>query len=220
MVTTSLQNLPLHEKYRPREWSEVIGQDDALQKLSVIRDRSGLAGKSYFISGKSGTGKTTIARLIAAEVAGEGFTFEYSDPSELDAGTIDFMRRQIALRPLGRGFCFIVNEIHGASDALCRKLLGLTEAACPWVTFVFTTTTAGKDLFGDCLDSRPLLSRCVRLELSERGLADVFAKRCLEIARAENLDGRPLEQYKRLLMDQRNNMRAALSAVEAGEMLA
>ena len=60
--------MQLHESYRPHAWSDVIGQDKALAKIDALRKR-GLSGRSYWISGQSGTGKTTIARLIAAEVA-------------------------------------------------------------------------------------------------------------------------------------------------------
>ena len=60
----------LHEQYRPQTWDDVVGQDKVLAKIGRLRKR-GLAGRAYWISGQSGTGKTTIGRLISAEVADE-----------------------------------------------------------------------------------------------------------------------------------------------------
>jgi len=60
----------LHEQHRPRNWSDVVGQDKVVARIEGLRKR-GLAGRAYWISGQSGTGKTTIARLIATEVANE-----------------------------------------------------------------------------------------------------------------------------------------------------
>ena len=81
---SSLFNQQLAEKYRPQTWSEVIGQEKVIKQLEVIRKRSGtLASQVFWISGQSGTGKTTIARLIAKEVAEEWSTTEFSDPTEL-----------------------------------------------------------------------------------------------------------------------------------------
>jgi len=39
--------LPLYEAYRPREWSDVVGQDQAISKINVFR-RRGLAGRAFF----------------------------------------------------------------------------------------------------------------------------------------------------------------------------
>ena len=60
----------------------------------------------------------------------------------------------------------------------------------------------------------------MRLALSQRDLAPAFAARAREIAQAEGLDGLPVEKYVRLLRDHGLNMRSALQAIEAGEMLA
>ncbi len=54
----------LHEQYRPSAWSDVIGQDKALARIETLRKR-GLGGRSYWLSGASGTGKTSIAKLLA-----------------------------------------------------------------------------------------------------------------------------------------------------------
>ena len=56
--------MQLQDQYRPRLWTEVVGQDKILAKIDQLRNR-GLSGRAYWLSGQSGVGKTTIARLIA-----------------------------------------------------------------------------------------------------------------------------------------------------------
>src|SRR5688500_9284100 len=60
---------PLHEQYRPKSWTEVVGQQKALEQIARLRERGGLSGRAFFLRGPSGSGKTTIARLIADEIA-------------------------------------------------------------------------------------------------------------------------------------------------------
>ena len=68
----------LFEDYRPRKWSEVVGQNKVVNLIMKLSNR-GLSGRAYWFSGQSGTGKTTIAKLLAAEIA-DDFCVE-----ELDA---------------------------------------------------------------------------------------------------------------------------------------
>lgn len=62
--------MQLVEQYRPATWDAVVGQDKAIAKIRQVGKR-GLAGRAFWISGQTGTGKTTIAKLIAADVADE-----------------------------------------------------------------------------------------------------------------------------------------------------
>ena len=73
--------MQLYEQYRPQGWAEVVGQEKVLAKIDRLRSR-GLAGRAFWLSGQSGTGKTTIARLIASEVA-EGWNTDEVDATDL-----------------------------------------------------------------------------------------------------------------------------------------
>src|SRR5207245_5258133 len=98
------------------------------------------------------------------------------------------------------GRAVIINESHGLRRDTIRQFLVTLERIPSHVILVFTTTNEGQDsLFEDCEDSSPLLSRCLRLDLSRRDLARAFAERAKAIAEKEGLDGRPIEAYVRLI---------------------
>lgn len=212
---------PLYEKHRPTSFADVVGQDKAIAKLQAICARGGFGGRAYWLSGQSGTGKTTIAKIIAAHVADDYATWEYVG-RELTANEIVELAKSMRCRPIGErgGYAVIVNEAHGLGRAAIERLLDALESIPPYVCWIFTTTIDGQDrLFDDQIDAHPLLSRCLPIPLAQRGLCESFAELARTIAQSEGLDGQPIEKYTRLVKDKRNNLRAVLQAIEAGEMV-
>ena len=211
--------IPLHEQYRPATFADVVGQDKAIQRFRTVAKR-GIGGRCFWITGKSGTGKTTIARLIARELASE-FCIVEVDALDL---TLDFIREaEEIMQQYGYGgdLCgrvWIIEESHRLRPQVVTRLLTTMEALPDHVAFVFTTTVEGNTLFEDDFDAHPFLSRCVKLPLAQRDLAKAFAEHVRGIASKEGLNGRPIADYVKLVNKHGGNMRAVLTDVESGGM--
>lgn len=212
--------MSLYEQFRPKDFGAVLGQDRAVSTLQRLCG-AGMGGRAVWISGASGVGKTTLARIVAGTIADDWFVQEYDSADELLTAELSAIERQMCLYGGGKGGrAFIINEAHGLKKAATRRFLGILERIPQHVCFIFTTTRVGQEaLFEDNIDASPLLSRCVVINLTNQGLAQVFAKHCRRIATDAGLNGKPIGAYVRLAQDCKNNCRAMLMAIEAGDML-
>lgn len=216
-----MQALRLTEKYRPRTLSDVVGQAKVCQIAQRYIDGNAVGGRAFWISGVSGSGKTTIARILAAHVADDFFTTEVVG-RDVNAEFLEALARDAKMYAFGRGGrAWIVNEAHGLSKAAIERLLDILESLPSHVTVIFTTTRDGQEkLFEAHDDAGPLLSRCIPLRLTNQGLAAAAADRLVQIARAENLGEPTADAAVKLMRRVENNLRAAIQAVEAGEFIA
>jgi replication-associated recombination protein RarA len=225
--------ISLFERYRPKSLSEVVGQGPAVKALELIRSRNGtLGGQAYFLAGKPGSGKTTLAQIIAHEVAGHSIGIVEMDAGKADVAFLDWAMKCYRYRPIGAsGHAFILNEVHGWTKPQIRRVLEVTEppGGLPeYVVWIFTTTAAGeKSLFGDDdlvakTDASAFSSRCKVLPFvtNARDLVGPFAEYARKIAQLENLDGQPISAYVNLFYKHDGNLRRMLQDIEQGVMLA
>jgi DNA polymerase-3 subunit gamma/tau len=162
--------LALYRKYRPRTFSEVIGQEHVTEPLAQAL-RSGRLHHAYLFSGPRGCGKTSSARILARSLNCErgptpepcGECGSCRDLAIDGAGSIDVieidaashggvddareLREKAFFAPVGSRFkVYVIDEAHMVSSAGFNALLKLVEEPPEYVKFVFATTEPEKVL--------------------------------------------------------------------------
>lgn len=138
-------NIALYRKYRPENWSEVIGQDHIVKAISGSLS-AGKVAHAYLLCGPRGTGKTTIARIIARELE-----TSVNDIYEMDAASnrgIDDIREineNIRTLPFDSKYkIYILDEVHMFTKEAWNALLKTIEEPPEHVIFILATTELEK----------------------------------------------------------------------------
>jgi DNA polymerase-3 subunit gamma/tau len=192
----------LYRKYRPKQWDEVVGQDHVVTTLknAIAADR---VAHAYLFAGSRGTGKTTLARLLAKSVnclnpeptkrpdnecenckaVNEN---RFLDLIEIDAASntsvddVRDLRDKINFSPSqGKYKIYIIDEVHMLSTQAFNALLKTLEEPPPHAIFVLATTEIHKI-------PATVLSRCQRHEFRRVPVAEIV-KQLKTILKAEKL---------------------------------
>ncbi len=130
----------LHTDLRPKTLDEVLGNRETIKSLKSVIDKSDRP-HCYMFHGKSGTGKTSIIRILASMLgATELDTHEYNIA---DTRGIDDARgiiQQMNYQPYGESTVIILDEAHQSTRAFQEALLKPTEDI-PKHAYVFIATT-------------------------------------------------------------------------------
>ena len=171
----------LYRKYRPNTFEEVVGQKSVVATLLNAVKTNKLA-HAYLFCGPRGTGKTTVAKLLAKTIncTGEGEKpcgcckncleiqeSTYPDVIELDAATnngVDEVREiieKVKYAPMsGKYKVYIIDEVHMMTSSAFNALLKTLEEPPEYCIFILATTEPHKVL-------PTIISRCQRFDFKK-----------------------------------------------------
>lgn len=142
----------LYRKYRPRSLDDFVGQAHVVDILRRSLQKGKIA-HAYLLTGPKGTGKTTIARILAHEINQLPYTSDetHLDIIEIDAASnngvddVRDLRDKVTLAPISAAKkVYIIDEVHMLSKAAFNALLKTLEEPPAHVVFILATTDLHK----------------------------------------------------------------------------
>ena len=153
--------LPL--KYRPKTFSEMIGNESAIESIKNIMQRELTdIPSAWLLAGHPGSGKTTIARIMKTELeCNDVAYFEFNSSNSRGIDTIRQIQENAYLSPMiGKTKVYLLDECHLLTPPAQNAALKMLEDAPKNVFFILATTNPEKLI-------KPILSRCTTIQLQK-----------------------------------------------------
>ena len=224
--------LVLARKYRPRNFTEMVGQEHVVQALSNALTQQRLH-HAYLFTGTRGVGKTTVSRILAKSLNCQGpdgnggitatpcgvcqacmdiDSGRFVDYTELDAASnrgvdeVQSLLEQAVYKPVqGRFKVFMIDEVHMLTNTAFNAMLKTLEEPPEYLKFVLATTDPQKVPV-------TVLSRCLQFNLRPMAPETVLDHLTRVLAN-ENVPAEP-QALRLLSRAARGSMRDALSLTD------
>jgi DNA polymerase-3 subunit gamma/tau len=224
--------LVLARKYRPRSFTEMVGQEHVVQALSNALTTQRLH-HAYLFTGTRGVGKTTVSRILAKSLNCQGpdgtggitaspcgvcqacrdiDAGRFVDYTELDAASnrgvdeVQALLEQAVYKPVqGRFKVFMIDEVHMLTNTAFNAMLKTLEEPPEYLKFVLATTDPQKVPV-------TVLSRCLQFNLRPMAPETVLSH-LTQVLQAEGVQAQPAA-LRLLSRAARGSMRDALSLTD------
>ncbi len=154
MKSTQNDHTTLYRKYRPHTFADVLGQDHIVSVLQSAIQKKAIA-HAYLFAGSRGTGKTSIARIVAREIGvSANDLYEIDGASNRGIDEARSIREAVHTLPLESPYkVYLIDEAHMLTKDAWNALLKTLEEPPAHVIFMFATTELEKV-------PETILSRC------------------------------------------------------------
>jgi len=222
----------LARKYRPRNFTEMVGQEHVVQALTNALTQQRLH-HAYLFTGTRGVGKTTVSRILAKSLNCQGpdgqggitatpcgvcsactdiDSGRFPDYTELDAASnrgvdeVQSLLEQAVYKPVqGRFKVFMIDEVHMLTNTAFNAMLKTLEEPPEYLKFVLATTDPQKVPV-------TVLSRCLQFNLRPMAPETVLSH-LTQVLASENVSAEP-QALRLLSRAARGSMRDALSLTD------